>query len=86
MKKNIIIIILTLISLASLSYGYMQKLRADEQYAMAIENLNLARDAEFRAEQSQALAEQERIMAEVAMAEAQTALARQLQVEASANK
>ncbi|MGJ3236681.1 hypothetical protein [Marivirga sp.] len=37
MKKNLIITILALISIASLIFGYIQKQKADEQEALAIE-------------------------------------------------
>jgi len=63
MKKNLIIGLLTIVSLLSLTYGYFQKERADEQEALAIENGKIAREAEIRAEQSQKEAEMQRNLA-----------------------
>lgn len=63
MKKNLIIGLLTIVSLLSLTYGYFQKQRADEQEALAIENAKIAREAEIRAEQSQKEAEMQRDIA-----------------------
>lgn len=63
MKKNLIIGLLTIVSLLSLTYGYFQKERADKQEALAIENGKIAREAEIRAEQSQKEAEMQRRLA-----------------------
>jgi len=63
MKKNLIIGLLTIVSLLSLTYGYFQKERADEQEALAIENGKIAREAEIRAEQSQREAQMQRAIA-----------------------
>lgn|GEM_PF-7089568 len=63
MKKNIIITLLTLVSLLSLTYGYFQKQRADEQEALAIENAKLAREQQIVAEQSRKEAEMQRMIA-----------------------
>jgi hypothetical protein len=49
MKKNLIIGLLTIISLSSMTYGYFQKAWADEQEALAIENSKIAREAEIKA-------------------------------------
>jgi len=58
MKKNVIIGLLTIVSLLSLTYGYFQKIRADVQEA-------IAREALIRAEQSQKEAEMQRAIAEL---------------------
>ena len=63
MKKNLIIGLLTIVSLLSLTYGYLQKQEADKQKALAIENAKIAREAEIRAEQSQKEAEEQRMIA-----------------------
>lgn len=63
MKKNLIIGLLTIVSLLSLTYGYLQKQEADEQQALAIENAKIAREAEIRAGQSQKEAEMQRTIA-----------------------
>lgn len=52
MKKNLIIGLLTVVSLLSLSYGYFQKQRADEQEALAIANAKIAEEQRILAEQS----------------------------------
>ncbi len=63
MKKNLIIGPLTIVSLSSMTYGYFQKERADEQEALAIENAKIAREAEIRADQSRKEAEMQRMLA-----------------------
>ena len=63
MKKNLIIGLLTIVSLLSLTYGYFQKQRADEQEVLATENAKIAREAEIRAQQSQKEAEMQRMIA-----------------------
>ena len=63
MKKNLIIGLLTIISLSSMTYGYFQKERADEQEALAIENAKIAREAEIKAEKSQKEAQMQRDIA-----------------------
>jgi len=63
MKKNLIIGLLTIVSLSSMTYGYFQKERADEQEALAIENAKIAREAEIKAEQNQKEAEMQRDIA-----------------------
>jgi len=63
MKKNLIIGLLTIVSLSSMTYGYFQKERADEQEALAIENAKIAREAEIKAEQSQKEAQIQRDIA-----------------------
>jgi hypothetical protein len=71
MKKNLIIGLLTIVSLSSMTYGYFQKERADEQEALAIENAKIAREAEIKAEQSQKEAERQR---DIAVMNAQRAM------------
>ncbi len=51
MKKKLSIVLLTIVSLSSMTYGYFQKERADEQAALAIENAEMAREAENIADQ-----------------------------------
>jgi len=60
MKKNLIIGLLTIVSVSSMTYGYLQKERADEQEALANENAKIAREAEIKAELSQKEAEMQR--------------------------
>lgn len=64
MKKNLIIGLLIIVSLGSLTFGYFQKERADEQEALAIEQSKIAREAVIRAEQSQKESEMQRQIAE----------------------
>lgn len=71
MKKNLIIGLLMIISLSSMTYGYFQKERADEQEALAIENAKIAREAEIKAEQSQREAQ---IQRDIAVMEAHRAM------------
>jgi Tfp pilus assembly protein PilO len=63
MKKNLIIGLLTVISILSLTYGYYQKQRANEQEALAIENGKLAREAQIVAEQNMKEAEMQKQIA-----------------------
>jgi len=71
MKKNLIIGLLTIVSLSSMTYGYFQKERADEQEALAIENAKIAREAEIKAELSQKEAQRQR---DIAVMNAQRAM------------
>jgi Flp pilus assembly protein TadB len=64
MKKNVIIGLLTAVSVLSLTYGYVQKERADEQEAIAMENLKVASEQRIMAEQAAKEAERQRTMAE----------------------
>ncbi len=63
MNKNIIIGLLTVVSVLSLTYGYVQKQRADEQEAIAMENIKIANEQRIMAEQAAKEAERQRIMA-----------------------
>ena len=70
MKKDIIIGLLTIVSIISLAYGYYQKERADEQGMLAIGNARMARDAAIEAEKQRKIAEQQIQMSNVMMVEA----------------
>ncbi len=70
MKKNLIIGLLTLVTVLSMAYGYYQKDRADENELRANENERLAREMMIKTEEQQKLAEQQRRIAEISMAEA----------------
>lgn len=63
MKKNLIIGLLVIVSLLSLSYGFVQKRRADEQEAIAVLQEKIAKEATIRAQLSQMEAERQREMA-----------------------
>jgi hypothetical protein len=65
MKKNLIIGLLTIVTVLSLAYGYYQKDRADENELRANENERLAREMMIKAEEQQKLAEQQRRIAEI---------------------
>ncbi len=75
MRKNLIIGLLTIVSLLSMTYGYFQKERADEQEALAIEQSKIAREAVIKAEQSQKEAQMQQAMA---VAEAHRAMEQSL--------
>jgi Flp pilus assembly protein TadB len=64
MKKNLLIIILALISVASLVFGYTQKQKADEQEARAKEYSIMAEEEKRRAELQAELVLQQRKQAE----------------------
>jgi hypothetical protein len=70
MKKNIIIGLLTLVSVLSITYGYYQKNRADKNELRADENEQRAREMMMRAEEQQKLADQQRVLAQANMLEA----------------
>ena len=53
MNKNVIIGLLTAVSLASMVFGYSQKVSADEQKTIALEYMRKATEAENRAKQIQ---------------------------------
>lgn len=65
MKKNLIIVVLALTSIASGAYGYFQKVRADESEMRAIENEKLAREMKTQADDQRRLAEQQTQIAEM---------------------
>jgi hypothetical protein len=81
MKKNLIIGLLTIVSLLSLTYGYFQKIRADEQEAIAIENMKIAKEQKIMAEQNAKEAE-----IQLRMAFEQTAMAMKALDEANKKK
>lgn len=70
MKKNLIIGLLTIISVLSISFGYYQKDRADKNELKANENERLAREMMIKAEEQMKMAEQQRRIAEVNAMEA----------------
>lgn len=70
MKKNLIIGLLTLVTVLSIAYGYYQSDRADENEVRANENERLAREMMIKAEEQQKIAEQQRRIAEINMMEA----------------
>jgi Tfp pilus assembly protein PilO len=70
MKKNLIIGLLTLVTVLSIAFGYYQKDRADKNEIRADENERLAREMTIKAEEQQKLAEQQRRIAEMNMVEA----------------
>jgi hypothetical protein len=51
------------VSLLSLTYGCFQKIRADEQEAIALENIKIAREQRIMAEQAAKEAEMQRMLA-----------------------
>lgn len=71
MSKNIIIGLLAIVSGSSLTYAYVQKKRADEQEALAMEQMKIATEERLRAEHAQNEAEMQRRMAERARIEAE---------------
>lgn len=70
MKKNLIIGLLTIVSILSILYGYSQEIRADKSELMAYENAQLANELIAKVEEQTKLAEQQRMIAEVNMVEA----------------
>lgn len=70
MKKNIIIVLLSVLLILSIAFGYYQKTEADKFEALAIENGKIAREASINAEKQMKLAEEQRAMAVMSMAEA----------------
>lgn len=86
MRKNLIIVLLTIVSLSSMTYGYFQKERADEQEALAIEQSKIAREAVIKAEQSQKEAQMQRDMAVVEAHRAMEQLEMALKTAAEAKK
>jgi|JI10StandDraft_1071094.scaffolds.fasta_scaffold02835_12 hypothetical protein len=70
MKKNIIIGVLALVSVLSMAFGVQQKIRADKNEALAIENekraLQLMEEARLAADDAQ----RQRMIAEANLVEA----------------
>ena len=60
MKKNIIIVLLTIVALVSLAYGYVQKVKAEQQTAITLEMLEMAMEARREADEMRAEAERQR--------------------------
>jgi Flp pilus assembly protein TadB len=71
MIKNIIIGILVLVSIASLTFAFVQKDEAEKQKALAELNARTAMEAQRHAEQAMKEAERQRMLAEVALFEVQ---------------
>jgi len=71
MKKNIIIGVLALVSVLSMAFGVRQKIRADKNEALAIENekraIQLMEEARLAADDAQL----QRAIAEVSLVEAE---------------
>jgi Tfp pilus assembly protein PilO len=59
MKKNLIIGLLTIVSLLSISYSYFQKERADENELLANENERLAKEMRIKSEDQTKFMEQQ---------------------------
>lgn len=70
MKKNRMIVILTIVSILSISYGYYQKSRADESVRIATELKNQVEELRLLAEQHMLEAQEQRQMAEIQAMEA----------------
>lgn len=70
MKKNIIISVLALVSVLSMVFGYQQKIRADRNEALAIENEKRALELEKNAEAALDEAKHQQMIAERNMLEA----------------
>jgi hypothetical protein len=81
MTKNILIVALALVSILSLSFGYVQKQKASEYLLLAQQNENIAREQAAMAQQQFMRAEQQARMAEAMMVESQKRL-----IEAQARK
>lgn len=63
MRKNLIIGLLAVVSILSLTYGYIQKQRADKQEAIAAENIKIAHEQRVMAIESAKEAEMQRKIA-----------------------
>jgi hypothetical protein len=70
MKKNIIIGVLALVSLLSTAFAVQQKIRADKNEALAIENEKRALQMMDEASKAADEAQRQRMIAEVALVEA----------------
>ena len=68
MKKNVAIVILSIVTLSSLAYGYYQQIRAEHAMKMAEASAVIAQEAEKRAQLQQAVAKEQRRVAEEALA------------------
>ena len=65
MKKNLIIVFLSIISITSLVYGYTQKEKADEQEGLAKEYFIMAEEEKKRATKANMEALEQRKQAEL---------------------
>jgi hypothetical protein len=70
MKKNLVIGILSLVSVFSLAFGYQQKVRADKNEVIALENEKRALELEKAAEVALDEAKHQKMIAELNMVEA----------------
>lgn len=66
MKKNIVIIVLTIVSIVSIIFGYTQKQKAGEFEALAKEYSNMAEEERKRAEIASMEAVEQRKIVELA--------------------
>lgn len=69
MKKNIIIGVLALVSVLSMAFGYQQKIRADRNEALAIENEKRAIQLMDQASMAAVEAQRQRAIAEASLVE-----------------
>jgi len=70
MKKNLVIVVLIAVSAVSLAYGYLQRLEADRQHSLAMENMQRAIQAEQEAKRQRIIAQEQKEIAEMNMMEA----------------
>lgn len=70
MKKNLLIGLLIVVSLASLAFGFFQKVEAKRQQAIAEANAEIAREAVKEAEKQRDIATMEHAKAVMARTEA----------------
>jgi hypothetical protein len=64
MKKNILIIILSLLTITSFVYGFVQQKRMEKALDLAEKNMQLAEEIQVQAEQQRAIAEMNAIEAQ----------------------
>lgn len=69
MKKNLLIGVLILVSIASLAFGFLQRAEAKRQQEIAIANAIIAREAEREAAKQRDLAAQQQAIAVMARTE-----------------
>jgi hypothetical protein len=70
MKKNIIIIVLAVTTIASSGFAYLQTIEANKQQGLALQSVMLAKKMIDEAVAQQQLAEEQRVIAEQNAAEA----------------
>ena len=76
MKKNIAIVVLSLISLTSLTYGYIRGIQAEQMQIIADQNAKAAQIARMEAEQQRRIADEQRLVAMQEMERAMQAVKR----------